>query len=73
MSRSRDYIDGVPAEVAERIYNIRKRRKLSRSEEPMETPLKAPTPYFSKPATPGRRAHPPGFRSGSAKRSTKKR
>jgi len=35
------------------------------------TPLKAPTPYFSKPATPDRRPHPPGFRNGSAKRSEK--
>jgi len=31
MSRSRDYVNGVPAEIAERIYNARKRRKLSRS------------------------------------------
>ena len=27
----------------------------------------------SKPATPGRRPHPPGFRTGSAKRSTKRK
>jgi len=46
MSRSRYYIMGVPVEVAERIYNIRKRRKLSRSEEPMETPHRLRPPIF---------------------------
>jgi hypothetical protein len=68
MSRSRDYIGDLPAEIVERL--LRKRKRV------------IPLEYFSKdfvefknepkPATPGWREYPPGSRIGSAKRSTER-
>jgi hypothetical protein len=70
MSRSRDYVGDLPAEIVERLLRKAKRKRA------------IPLEHFSKdfvelknvpkPATPGGRAHPPGSRNGSAKRSTKR-
>jgi hypothetical protein len=70
MSRSRDYIGDLPAEIVEQLLRKGKRKRA--------IPLRHfPKDFVEfknepKPATPGWREYPPGSRIGSAKRSTER-